>query len=51
MRQLTEASAEMLAKLWDDATQVALTQYEEIQRELDSYESLDQTRVVLARRE
>src|SRR5262245_56439242 len=46
IRQLTEASTETLTKLWSGATQVALTQYEEIQRELDSYESLDETRVV-----
>jgi len=48
MRQLTEPSAETLAKLWYDTTQVALT---EIQRKLDSYERLDQAAVVLARRE
>lgn len=51
MRQLTEASAEKLATLWYGATSHAFTTYEAIQRELDSYESLDQPRIVLARRE
>jgi hypothetical protein len=51
MRQLSEASAAKLLAFWSGALSEALTYYDAIQRGLDSYESLDHTRVVLARRE
>lgn len=51
MRQLTDASAKKITQLWGDATTAALSEFEEIEKNLDSYEELDQKRVVLVRRE
>jgi hypothetical protein len=51
IRQLTDAAAQKLTQLWDSAATVALGEFEEIEKNLDAYEELDQKRVVLVRRE
>lgn len=51
IRQLTDASAKKIAQLWNSAATAALGEFEEIQKNLDAYDELDQKRVVLVRRE
>jgi len=51
IRQLTDAAAKKITHLWNSAATAALSEFEEIQKNLDAYDELDQQRVVQMRRE
>jgi len=51
MRELTEASARLLQKLWQDETNSTLVQFEGIQNSLDSYDNLDKEVTAFSRLE
>lgn len=51
IRQLTDASAKKLMQWWNSGATASLGEFEEIEKNLDAYEELDQQRVVLVRRE